>query len=143
MLRLLIARLSTETAAFLLFGFFVSSLFVSGCIQTFTSASHRCRFHCCQPLRHSLSPVKAFSFSHFCFSRRRLAIQLFTSPSCRRCWLLSRFVVSSSAFHSFTSVVAIVGLPLVFTSASNSQCRLIVVLRVPQESYKSSYRPAR
>ena len=99
----LIARLSTETAAFLLFGFFVTSLFVSGCIQTFTSASRRCRFHCRQPLCHSLSPVTAFSFSHFCFSRRRLAIQSFTSPSCRRCRLLSYFVVSSSASHSFTS----------------------------------------
>ena len=99
----LIARLSHETAAFLLFGFFVASLFVCECIQTFTSASRRCRFHCCQPLRHSLSPVTAFSFSHFCFSRRRLAIQSFTSPSCRRCRLLGRFVVSSSASHSFTS----------------------------------------
>ena len=28
---------------------------VSGCIQTFTSASRCCRFHCRQPLRHSLS----------------------------------------------------------------------------------------
>ena len=81
------------------------------------------------------------SFSHFCFSHRRLAIQSFTSPSCRRCRLFSRFVVSSSASHSFT--VAIVGLPLVFTSASHSQYRLIVVLRVPQESYKSGYRLAR
>ena len=103
MLRPFIARLSTETAVFLLFGFFVASLFVSGCIQTFTSASRRYRFHCRQPLRHSLSPITAFSFSHFCFSRRRLAIQSFTSPSCRRCRLLSRFVVSSSASHSFTS----------------------------------------
>ena len=99
----LIARLSTETAAFMLFGFFVTSLFISGCIQTFTSASRRCRFHCRQPLRHSLLPVTAFSFSHFCFSRCRFAIQSFISPSCRRCRLLSRFVVSSSASHSFTS----------------------------------------
>ena len=53
----LIARLSTETAAFVLFGVFVASVFVSGCIQTFTSASCRCRFHRRQPLRHSLSPV--------------------------------------------------------------------------------------
>ena len=98
----LIARLSTETAAFLLFGFFVASLFVSGCIQTFTSASRRCLFHCRQPLRHLLSPITAFSFSNFCFSCRRLAIQSFTSPS-RRCRLLSRFVVSSSSSHSFTS----------------------------------------
>ena len=99
----LIARLSTETAAFLLFCFFIASLFVSGCIQTFTSASRRCRFHCRQLLRHSLSPVTAFSFFHYCFSNRRLAIQSFTSPSCRRYRLLSRFVVSSSVSHSFTS----------------------------------------
>ena len=45
--------------------------------------------------------------------------------------------------RSLQLVVAIVGLPLVFTSASNSQCRLVVILRVPQENYKSSYRPAR
>ena len=45
--------------------------------------------------------------------------------------------------RSLQLVVAIVGLPLVFTSASHSQCRLIVILRVTQESYKSSYRPAR
>ena len=42
------------------------------------------------------------------------------------------------------SLQLVVGLPLVvFTSASHSQCRLVVVLRVPQESYKSSYRPVR
>ena len=45
--------------------------------------------------------------------------------------------------RSLQLVVAIVGLPLIFTSASHSQCRLVVVLRVPQESYKSSYRPVR
>ena len=45
--------------------------------------------------------------------------------------------------RSLQLVVAIVGLPLAFTSASNSQCRLIVVQRVLQESYKSSYRSAR
>ena len=99
----LLQGLALKQHLFFLFGFFVASLFVSGCIQTFASASRRCRFHCRQPLRHSLSPVTAFSFSHFCFSRLRLAIQLFTSPSCRRCRLLSRFVVSSSASHSFTS----------------------------------------
>ena len=60
MLHPLIARLITEQQLFLLFGFFVASFFVSGCIQTFTSASRRCRFHCRQPLRHSLSPVTAF-----------------------------------------------------------------------------------
>ena len=137
----LIARLSTETAAFLLFGFFVASLFVSGCIQTFTSASRRCRFHCRQLLRHSLLPVTAFSFSHFCFSRRRLAIQSFISPSCHRCRLLSLFIVRRRPL--IRSLQLVVSLPLVFTSASHSQCRFVVFLRVPQESYKSSYRPAR
>ena len=85
------------------------------------------------PLSASLSFVVARcgpSFAHFCFFRRRLAIQSFTSPSCRRCRLLSPFVVLSSASHSLTS-------------ASHSQCRLVFVLRVPQESYNSGYRPAR
>ena len=101
------ARLSTETAAFFFaFRLLRRQLVVSGCIQTFTSASRRCRFLCRQPLRHSLSPISAFSFSHFCFSRCRFAIQSFTSPSCRRCRLLSRFVVSSSASHSFTSALS-------------------------------------
>ena len=45
---------------FLLFGFVVASVFVSGCIQMFTFASCRCRFHCRQPFRHLLSPVTAF-----------------------------------------------------------------------------------
>ena len=95
-----IARLSTETAAF---RFSSPACLFLGCIQTFTSASRRCRFHCRQPLHHSLSPVTAFSFSHLCFSRHHLAIQSFTSPSCHHCQLLSRFVVSSSASHSLTS----------------------------------------
>ena len=41
----LTARLSTETAAFVSFGLFVASVFVSGYIQTFISASRCCRFH--------------------------------------------------------------------------------------------------
>ena len=136
--------LSIETAAFLLFGFFVASLFVSGCIQTFTSASRRLRFQYRQPLHHSLSPVTAFSFYHFCCSHRRLAIQSFTSPSCCHCRLLSSLFVSSSASHSFTSACWRHRRPATrFTSASNSQCQLIVILRVSHESYKSSYRPAR
>ena len=81
------------------------------------------------------------SFAHFCFSRRRLAIQSFTSPSCRRCRLLSRFVVSLSFAHFSSSSPT--SACHSFTSASHSQCRLVVVLRVPQESYKSGYRPAR
>ena len=103
LLRPLIARLSTETAAFFAFRLLRRQLVCFWMHSDVHSASRRCRFHSRQPLRHSLSPVTAFSFSHFCFSRRRLAIQSFTSPSCRRCQLLSRFVVSSSASHSFTS----------------------------------------
>ena len=142
MLRLLFARLSTETAVCFALRLFHRQLIFSGFRRSllllvavvFTDVT----------LRHSLSPVTAFSFSHFCFSRRHLAIQLFTLPSCRRCRLLSRFVVRRRPLICLLQlVVAIVGLPLIFTSASNSQCRLIVVLRVPQESYKSSYRPAR
>ena len=60
MLHPLIATLSTETATLFLFGFFVTSVFISGCIQTFTSSSHRYRFHSRQHLRHSLSSVAAF-----------------------------------------------------------------------------------
>ena len=140
----LLPGLALKQQLFLLFGFFIASLFVSKCILTFTSASRRCCFHCRQPLCHSLTPVMAVSFSHFCFCRRRLAIQSFTSPSCRLCQLLVVLLFRRQPLiRSLQLVIAIVGLPLVFTSASNSQCRLIVVLRVPQESYKSSYRPAR
>ena len=130
LLRPLIARLSTETAAFLLFGFFVASLFVSGCIQTFTSASRRCHFHCHQPLRHS--PAVALPFS-----------RLLRLPVAVVGFLVVLLFHRQPLIRSLQLVVAIIGLPLVFTSASNSQCRLIVVLRVPQESYKSSYRPVR
>ena len=139
LLHLLIARLSTETAAFLLFGFYVASLFVSGCIQTFTSASRCC--HCRQPLRHSLSPVTAFHSLTSAspaialpFSRLLhlpvavvgfLVVLLFRRRPLYRRWPLIR--------RSLQLVVTIVGLPLVFTSASHSQCRLVVVLRIPQE----------
>ena len=43
-----------------LFGCFVTSVFVSGCIQTFTTASRCCRFHRHQPLHHLLSLIAAF-----------------------------------------------------------------------------------
>ena len=97
----------------------------------------------------SLSPAspsfvvahRGLSFAHFYFSRRCLAIQSFTSPSCRRCRLLSRFVVPLSASHSFTSASSRHRWPT--TRSSHSQSRLVVVLRVPQESYKSGYWPAR
>ena len=111
----LIARLSTETAAFLLFCFFAASLFVSGCIQTFTSASCRCHYYCRQPLRHSLSPVTAFSFSHFCFSSRRLAIQSFTLrlPVAVVGFLVVLLFRRRPLIHSLQLVVAIFDLPLV------------------------------
>ena len=144
MLRPLLARLSTETAAFFAFRLLRRQLI---CFWMHSDV-HFCflslSFSLSSASPSSLSPVTAFSFSHFCFSRRCLAIQSFTSPSCRRCRLLSRFVVRRRPLiRSLQLVVAIVGLPLIFTSASNSQCQLIVVLRVPQESYKSSYRPVR
>ena len=101
----LLQGLALKQQLLFFFGFFFASVFVSGCIQTFTSACRRCHFHCRQPLRRSLLSVVAFHSltSAFCLSRCSLAIQSFTSPSCRHCRLLSRFVVSSSASHSFNS----------------------------------------
>ena len=102
----LIARLSTETAVFVSFLILChqrvcSSVFVSGYIQTFTSASRGCHFHCCQPLCH------------------RLAIQSFISPSCCRCRLHSRLVVRHRPLiRSLQLVVAIVSLPLDYFSFS-------------------------
>ena len=95
----------------------------------FTSVSRRCHFHRRQSLRHSLSSVTAFHLLTSA-SPAVASIQSLTLPSCHRCQLLSRFVVPSLACHSLTS-------------ASHTQCRLVVVLRVPQESYKSGYWPAR
>ena len=109
----LLQGLAPKPAFFLLFGFFIASLFVSGCIQTFTSASRRCRFHCRQPLRHSLSPITAFHsltsaspaialpFSRLL--RLPVAVVGFLVVLLFRRRHLSRFVVSSSASHSFTS----------------------------------------
>ena len=109
----LLQGLAPKPAFFLLFGFFITSLFVSGCIQTFTSASRRCRFHCRQPLRHSLSPITAFHslisaspaialpFSRLL--RLPVAVVGFLVVLLFRRRHLSRFVVSSSASHSFTS----------------------------------------
>ena len=145
MLRPLIARLSTETAAF--FGFSASSapaclfldafrrslLLVVAVFFTVVSLSViRCR-----PSRpfHSLtsaSPAVALPFSRLL--RPSVAVVGF---------LVVLLFRRRPLIRSLQLVVAIVGLPLIFTTASNSQCRLIVVLRVPQESYKSSYRPAR
>ena len=129
MLHPLIARLSsTETAAFLLFDFFIASLFVSGCIRTFTSASHRCHFNCRQPLRHSLSPVMAFSPSpHFhSLTSASPAISLPFSRLLRLPVAVVSFLVCllfrcRPRIRSLQLVVTIVGLPLDFTSASHSQ----------------------
>ena len=54
----ILQALALKQQLLFLFGFFIASVFVSGCIQTFTSASRHCRFH--QPLRHSLLPAAAF-----------------------------------------------------------------------------------
>ena len=88
-----IARLSTETAAFIVACLFLDAFRCSLLLLiavVFTVIS--------------LSVIRCgLPFAHFCYSRRRLAIQSFTSPSCRRCRLLSCFVVPSSASHSLTS----------------------------------------
>ena len=136
----LLQGLALKQQLFLLFGFFVASLFDSGFIQTFTSASCRCHFHCRQPLRHSLlpvtaihslssaSPAVALQFSHLL--HLPVTIVAFLVVLLFRRQPLFSLLSPSSACHSFTS-------------ASHSYCRLIVILRVPQESYKSGYRPVR
>ena len=96
-------RVNTETAAF------VSSWLL--CRQHVCFWMNSDVHFCFSSLSFSLSSASpsfivahcSLSFAHCCFSRRRLAIQSFTSPSCLRCRLLSRFVVPSSASHSFTS----------------------------------------
>ena len=124
-------KLSTETAFFLLFGFFVVVHFCFS-LQSFSLSSASPLF---------VVAGHGLSFVHFCFSCRRLVIQSFISPSCRRCRLLSHFVVGLLFVHfSLSSPSSACHL---FTSASHSQCQLVVVLRVLQESYKSGYRPVR
>ena len=126
-----------------LIGFIIASVFVSGYIQTFTSASCRCHFHRRQPLRHSLSPIAAFhsltsasptvachSVVYFTFLLPLSASYLFCCSVISLSFVYFRFLSPSLACHSSTS-------------ASHSQCRLVVILRVTQESYKSGYRPAR
>ena len=99
----LIARLvALKQQLLFLFCFFVASVFVSGSIQTFTSASRHCHFH-----RRHLSVIRCRPSRPFIRSLLllppSLAIQSFISPSCRRFRHHSRFVVPSSASHSFTS----------------------------------------
>ena len=144
MLRPLIERLSTETAAFFCFSASSSpaSLFLAFrrsllllVAVLFTVVSFFV-IRCCpsQPF-HSLtsaSPAVALPFSRLL--RLRVTVVGF---------LVFLLFHLRPLIRSLQLVVAIVGLPLVFTSASNSQCRLIVVPRVLQESYKSGYRPAR
>ena len=99
----LIARLSIETAAFVSFRLLRRQRV---CFWMHSDVHFCFSLLSFSLLSASLSFVVArrgLSFAHFCFSRRRLAIQLFTSPSCRRCRLLGRFVVPSSTSHSFTS----------------------------------------
>ena len=99
----LIARLSTEIAAFFPFRLLRR--------QRVCFWMHSDVHFCFSSLSFSLSSASpsfvvtrhGLSFAHLCFSSRRLAIQSFSSPSCRRCLLLSHFVVLSSASHSFTS----------------------------------------
>ena len=103
MLHPLFARLSTETAT--LFAFWLLRR------QRVCFWMHSDVYFCFSSLSFSLSSASpsfivtrhGLLFAHFCFSRHRLAIQSFTSPSCRRCRLISCFVVPPSASHSFTS----------------------------------------
>ena len=99
----LIARFSTETAAIVSFW-----LLRRLCVCFWM---HSDVHFCFSLLSFSLSSAspsffvgrRGLSFAPFCFSRRHLDIQSFTSPSCHRCRLLSRFDVQSSASHSFIS----------------------------------------
>ena len=96
----LIAKLSTETAAFVSFRllrrqrvcFWMHSdiHFWSVIFPVVSLSVIRCR------------PSQPFICS-LLLLLPPLAIQLFTSPSCHHCRLLSRFVVPSSASHSLTS----------------------------------------
>ena len=106
----LIARLSTETAAFVSFWhlrrqrvcfwmhsdihfcFLSLSLSPSSASPSFVAA--RPSF---------IVARRGLSFAHFCFSCHRLPFsRLLRLPFCR-CQLLSSFIVPSSASHSFTS----------------------------------------
>ena len=145
MLRPLIARLSTETAAFFAFRLLRRQLVcfwmhsdVHFCFSSlsFSQSSASPSFVVAQSRPFlsltSASPAVALPFS-----------RLLHLPVAVVGFLVVLLFRSRPLIHSLQLVVAIVGLPLAFTSASNSQCRLIVIQRVLQESYKSSYRSAR
>ena len=131
----------------LFFGFFVNGMFVSGCIRTFTSACHCCRCHCRLPLGHLfrlLVTRHSLSFVHFCFSCHPCHSESFTLPNHRLLLLLSRFLVLSSASHSFTSASLHHRQPL----AHSLQLLIAMVdfsssQDVLQESHKSGYGPER
>ena len=98
----LIARLSTETAGVFCFSASSSPAYLFLDAFRRLPASRRCHFTVVS-LSSFVVSCHGLSFADFCFSHCSLAIQSFTSPSCRRGWLVSRFVVPSSASHSFTS----------------------------------------
>ena len=117
MLSPLTARLSTEVALLFLFGFFVTTVFAFFIRLLLLLIAVVFTIISLPVIRLGFSsPVAALhSLVHFCFSSASVHFN-FSSPL--------------FACHSLTS-------------ASHSQCRLIVILRFLQESYKSSYRPAR
>ena len=142
MLHPLIARLSTETSAF----FFPASL------------SPACLF--LDAFRRSLLLLVAVVFTvvslsviHCRPSRPFIRSLLLLLPSPGHSVIYFAFLspLSASSFRCFVVGLSFIHFSLSspssachsFTSASHSQCRLVVVLRVPQESYKSGYRPAR
>ena len=104
----LLQGLALKQQLLFLFGLFVTSMFVSGCIQTFTSASRRCHF--------TVVSRRGLSFTHFYFFRHHL-------PFCRILRLPVAIVgcLVILLFHrrplirSLQLVVAIVGLPLMST----------------------------
>ena len=112
-----------------LFCFFVIGVFVSRCLQTFTSALVAVVFTVVGLSVIDLGfswPVRAFHSLTSASPAGLCHSEFFTLPSHRRRHLLSRFVVPSVASHSFTS-------------ASPSQGRLVIIPRVLQESHKSGY----
>ena len=120
----LIARFSTETAAFFSF-----RLLHRQCVHFWMHSD----VHFLSASPSFVVARRSLSFAHFCFSRRRL-------PFSHLILLLVAFlvVVPSSASHSFTSASRRHRWPATgqfqLLISSHSQCRLVVVLRVPQET---------